>query len=269
MRLVWLTDIHLNSLSRWGLSRFLAALRAARPDTVLLGGDIGEAANVEQYLLSLAGLLQRPIYFVLGNHDFYGSSLHQMRAGISVLAASSPYLRWLNEAGVVELEPGIALVGHDGWADGRCGDYANSDVLLNDYFLIGELSGIDPVSRLRVLNRLGDEAAEHFSRVLPAACDSYPQVIVLTHPPPFREACFHQHSLSDEEWLPHFVCQAAGDALKEVMRPRPHCRLTVLCGHTHSSGVARILPNLVVVTGAAEYGRPRVQPLPPGLVPLE
>jgi 3',5'-cyclic AMP phosphodiesterase CpdA len=269
MRLLWLTDVHLNFLSRWALSRFLASLRVARPEVVLLGGDIGEAANVEQYLRVLADSLERPIYFVLGNHDFYGSSLRQVRAGVSALAASSPYLRWLNEAGVVELEPGIALVGHDGWADGRCGDYGNSNVLLNDYFLIGELSAIDPASRLRMLNRLGDEAAEHFRRILPAACDSYPQVIVLTHPPPFREACWHQQGISGDDWLPHFVCQAAGDALKEVMRLRPRCQLTVLCGHTHSSGVARILPNLLVVTGGAEYGRPRAQPLPPGLAPFE
>ncbi|MCC6856985.1 MAG: metallophosphoesterase [Bryobacterales bacterium] len=267
MRLAWLTDIHLNFLPGRALDRFLSSLRAAGPEVVLLGGDTGEAADLERYLPALAGAVQRPVYFVLGNHDFYGGSIERVRAGAASLAASSPHLHWLSEAGVVELAPDLALVGHDGWADGRCGDYANSEVLLTDYFVIGELSGMDPWSRLRVLNRLGDETAEYFRRVLPAACDAYPLVIVLTHPPPFREACWHQGGISGEDWLPHFVCQAGGEALIEVMRTRPRCRLMVLCGHTHSSGIAYILPNLVAVTGEAEYGKPRIQKLPSEFLP--
>ncbi len=35
--------------------------------------------------------------------------------------------------------------------------------------------------------------------------------------------------------------------------------MTVLCGHTHSSGVVQILENLSVRTGAAEYGEPKLQ----------
>ncbi len=36
-------------------------------------------------------------------------------------------------------------------------------------------------------------------------------------------------------------------------------QMTVLCGHTHGSGDAQILPNLRVLTGGAVYGRPGVQ----------
>jgi hypothetical protein len=35
--------------------------------------------------------------------------------------------------------------------------------------------------------------------------------------------------------------------------------MTVLCGHTHSSGEAQILPNLRVLTGGAVYGKPALQ----------
>jgi hypothetical protein len=35
--------------------------------------------------------------------------------------------------------------------------------------------------------------------------------------------------------------------------------MTVLCGHTHSAGEARVLPNLRVLTGGAEYDRPEMQ----------
>jgi hypothetical protein len=81
-------------------------------------------------------------------------------------------------------------------------------------------------------------------------------VIVLTHVPPFRESCWYQGHVSNDEWLPFFACQAVGDALREIMTSRPHCRLTVYCGHTHNSGTAQVLPNLLVFTGAAEYGVP-------------
>jgi hypothetical protein len=45
------------------------------------------------------------------------------------------------------------------------------------------------------------------------------------------------------------------------MAKHPKCKLTVLCGHTHSSGVANILPNLCIKTGSAEYGHPSLQEL--------
>jgi Icc protein len=43
------------------------------------------------------------------------------------------------------------------------------------------------------------------------------------------------------------------------MAAHPQSEMTVLCVHTHSSGEAQILPNLRVLTGRAEYGRPEIQ----------
>ena len=62
-----------------------------------------------------------------------------------------------------------------------------------------------------------------------------------------------------DDWLPHFACRAVGEALVEAMAAHPECEMTALCGHTHSPGEAQILPNLRVLTGGAEYGRPEVQ----------
>src|SRR5689334_2837009 len=81
----------------------------------------------------------------------------------------SPSLCWLPRAGVVELTPETGLVGHDGWADGRLGDYAGPDVFLNDSLLIEDLAGLDREARLGRLHALGDEAAAYFRAVLPEA----------------------------------------------------------------------------------------------------
>jgi hypothetical protein len=114
----------------------------------------------------------------------------------------------------------------------------------------------DPDARLEKLNALGDEAAASVARVLPEALDRFESVVFLTHVPPFEAACRHEGRISDKDWLPHFTCKAVGDVLVRRMRERPDRRLTVLCGHTHGNGVARILPNLEVRTGGARPRQP-------------
>lgn len=83
------------------------------------------------------------------------------------------------------------MIGHDGRADGRLGDYARSQVLLSDYRLIEELAGLDKEARRARLHAFGEEAAAHLRALLPEALRRFRRVIVLTHVPPFREACRH------------------------------------------------------------------------------
>lgn len=259
MRLAWLTDIHLNFVDLDGVEAFADSVAAQKPDAVLITGDIGEAFSVTFLLEALAGLIRRPIYFVLGNHDFYRGSIHEVRAAAAEAAAASPWLTWLPAAGVVPLTPDFALVGHDGWADGRCGDYDNSWVVLNDYMLIREFHGRNKQERLALMQSLGDQAAAYLRGVLPEALESHRRVLVAIHTPPFREACWHDGRISDDHYLPHFVCRSAGDALRDVADAYPASGLLVLCGHSHGAGRADVRPNLVVLTGGAEYGAPAVQ----------
>ena len=135
---------------------------------------------------------------------------------------------------VVTITPDLALVGHDGWADARCGDYAASRVLLNDYRLIRELTGLTADARGEALRALGDESAAHFRRVLPEALARHRRVVALTHVPPFPEATWYRGRIADPEWLPHFCAGALGDALLEIMEAHPDHELLVLCGHTHT-----------------------------------
>ena len=262
-RIFWLTDIHLNFLTPEAVGKFLAELAAQSPDAVLIGGDIGEAESVVAYLTQIEEALACPVYFVLGNHDFYGGSIKGTRSRVSQLAAGSDSLVYLtaseSEEGIVELAPGVGLVGHDGWADARFGDYEGSTVMLNDYRLIQELAAVDKARRRPLLNELGDEASAHFRRLLPRALERFEHMLLLTHVPPMREACWHEGRLSNEEWLPHFACQAVGQELLDATGRFPERRLTVLCGHTHGRGVARPRENLEILTGAAEYGAPAVE----------
>jgi Icc-related predicted phosphoesterase len=254
-RLAWATDIHLNFV-RGDVRSFREQVASAAPDGLVITGDISEAETIERDLGALDQALWMPVWFVLGNHDFYGSGIRATRTAVANLCRRSRWLRYLPSEGVVMLNADTALVGHDGWADGRFGDYEHSQVVMNDYLVIDDLAGLDPKTRLDRLHGLGDEAATHFRRLLPLALDRYANIVVATHFPPFREACWHQGKIADDDHLPHFGCAAVGDELARIMRSRPDQRLLVLCGHTHSRGVARILPNLLVKTGGATYGQP-------------
>lgn len=257
-RLAWLTDIHLNFLKPAPLRSFLASLRKCRADAFLVTGDIAESTDVCEYLEQLDDVLERPLYFVLGNHDFYFGSIRETRRRVCELCRERPRLTYLTHESFVPLSDDLALVGHDGWADARVGDYARSPVMLNDYQLIEELAGFDKMARLEVLRRLGDEAGEHVRREVPAALQRHATVVFATHVPPLREACWHEGRISDDEWSPHFTCLAAGQALTDVMRRHPARRLVGLCGHTHGSGATRPLENLEIHTGGAEYGFPAI-----------
>jgi len=75
-----------------------------------VGGDIGTAADVSERLLDLADMAGMTVHFVLGNHDYYGGSIAQVRQRVGSLGHSG--LRWLPAAGPQELAPGVTLVVH-------------------------------------------------------------------------------------------------------------------------------------------------------------
>jgi 3',5'-cyclic-AMP phosphodiesterase len=259
MRLAWLSDIHLNFVDRATAERFFAAVRETQADAVMLTGDVGEARSAIPWLERIDDALQRPLYFVLGNHDFYGGSIAEVRAAAAELQSHRPNLIYLTATDVVPLTSQTALIGDDGWADARLGKYETSYVMMNDYRLIRELAPYTKEQRWWKLKELGDEAAAHIRRVLPEALEQFPNVLLATHVPPLREACWHEGQLSDDEWAPHFTCRAVGDAILETMRRHSHRKLTVYCGHTHSPGICQPLPNVTIHTGGAKYGLPTVQ----------
>lgn len=140
MRLGWLSDTHLNFLSAPALDAFVEELASQQVDGWLIGGDIGGAPSVGSYLRRLADTLPSAIYFILGNHDFYGSSL-AVRSRLASVIAGSPRLVWLTSAEPVALSPSVGLVGEDSWA-ARFGDPWSSPVEIRDFHAIEDLVGL-------------------------------------------------------------------------------------------------------------------------------
>jgi len=256
MRLAWLTDIHLNFVGQKEIEALCGTIRSTGVDAVLLTGDIATSSMLTTHLKDLAQEIDRPIYFVLGNHDYYGSSIEKVKSEVSLVVNACPELVWLSQAGPVALTSDTCLIGHEGWADGRLGDSLGSTVELNDYVYIEELRQPTRKLRLQRQNQLGDAAAHHLQKQLDYVIGTYKKIIVALHVPPFQEACWHLGKISDDSFLPHFSCKATGEVLRTTMEKHPEITLTVYCGHTHSQGYVEILPNLHVFTGGAEYRYP-------------
>ncbi len=71
MKLAWITDIHLNFINLTARQKFYQEIIGSECDGVLLSGDIAEAPSIKDILQELSDFIEKPVYFVLGNHDYY------------------------------------------------------------------------------------------------------------------------------------------------------------------------------------------------------
>lgn len=264
MALLWLTDLHLDRTTPAGESAFLATLRSGGPHTGILTGDTSHAKRLVPDLKRLTAALGGKLHFVLGNHDHYGGGVGEVRdAVIEVSQEAESRLAWLPPAGVVELPDGRALVGVDGWADGRAGQPMTTPVVLNDDRLIAELAAqADRRSKLVVRRTLADADASRLLTLLRRAIASgHREIVVATHVPPFVSSLPGGSRISHPDWYPVLVCVATGKVLETVARRHPDVSLDVLAGHSHRGSDRLILPNLRVRVADARYGSPKAIPL--------
>ncbi|MDA0938964.1 MAG: metallophosphoesterase [Proteobacteria bacterium] len=118
---------------------FYQTLIANDSDSVVLSGDIAEATSIKLILKEMANTTQKPIYFILGNHDYYRGGINDARSKMTSITKAEPFLFLLPASGLQKLDKDVVLVGQDCFADGRYGDYTNSRVVLNDSRMIVDL----------------------------------------------------------------------------------------------------------------------------------
>lgn len=262
-KIAWLTDPHLNFLKSSERETFYQQIKQAEVNSVLITGDIAESKDVCELLNEFSVNINRPIYFVLGNHDYYFGSVADVRENIRRLCKSNKDLIWLGQPVAVQLDSNTTLVGHDGWADARYGDFEHSTVTLNDSRLIVDLYQAFLLSKSTLKNemqRLSDEDAEMLAHLIYGAIDEeIKNIIVATHVPPFPECCLHMGQLSDTNWQPYFSSKATGDVLKKIAEKYKHVNFLVLCGHTHAEAKVKVFDNLEIRVGKAEYYKPVIQ----------
>jgi predicted phosphohydrolase len=254
-RIVWTSDNHLDRMDESERREFMEHLGKLEPDGFIIAGDIGEADSVTDFLKDFHDTLSCPIYFVLGNHDFWGSNFEGVRSAIRNLVSEYSNLHWLSESGVISLNSTTALIGHEGWADARLGKIGLTGTVPRDFMMIEDLKILQRSKFESALNDLGDAAADYIRGVLLEAVAKHKDVFLVTHVPPFKEASLDRsRRICDDQRLPFYSCKAIGDVLIEIMSQNPECKLTVLSGHMHEKCEVDILPNLQVKVLDAGYG---------------
>jgi len=259
MKVAWCTDLHLDFVSSEYFTSLFERIRN-ESDALIISGDIGEAESTPAHLANMVHVLglKFPVYFVLGNHDYYKSSVVDVSYSIGSMLRGFPKMTWLTSAGVRQLLPGVGILGQDGWYDGVFGNWNASTVRLPDYDCIQDLVGRPKPILLQAIQALSKRFAANAKRDLQIAVKKYATLLFVTHVPPFRSACTHEGFPTDDKWLPHFSSAYMGAALTSVMADNPDTELLVLCGHTHSYAWADVLPNLRVLTGEAAYYAPDI-----------
>ena len=213
----WWTDPHFELLSVVQRKQVLNAWSESLADCAIVTGDISHGSTTLDWLRQLAEVFDRPVYFVLGNHDYYGTSIARQREAVGRLCGEVKNLYYLTSGGVVALSTETALVGHDGWGDMREGDWEGTGVRPPDFDEIEDLKrqAGDRNTICKRLRELGSEAAGHLDQVLPEALEEHERVIVATHVPPFREASWYDGENSTEPWLAVFLLPRRGRSAVE------------------------------------------------------
>lgn len=259
MRLAWTTDLHLNSVPTQAWEQWIQKISSLDTDGLVITGDISEGDDVVRQLQRIASECNLPVYFILGNHDFYESTFQATRQNVIHACRDSGQLHYLTDLAALQVSTGTYLLGEDGWADGTVGNYEESTIHLNDFERIGDFKAAGEFAWKQQLKHIGGASAKRLQTKLDELPPDARHVLVLTHAPPFREACWYEGKTTDDNWAPFFVAGQVGNTLMEFSRQRPECKVIVLCGHTHHAGVARMAANLLVYTGSAKHGQPDVE----------
>lgn len=274
MRLTWATDIHLDFItnpkfpesSKKNIDVFCDLVKSENSDALILSGDISLASYLQDHLFALESRLRMPIYFVLGNHDFWGGSFAGVRRAATNVANASDYLKYLSSVPYIPVSPGVALVGHDGWYDGLYGNPYATIVTMNDWSMIsdfyksshGDNSGLDEV--LKTSQVQSYLSTRHVAEGIKKAIrqQSLDKIIIVTHVPPFTAPLDLRNDFK-ESIYPWYASKMMGDMILSAAKNNPHIDFEVFCGHVHTKFDGRISSNVYLHSGHAEYSKPLVQ----------
>lgn len=278
-KLIWVTDPHLNFLGvppspsydeGYAVKKhgtpfdFGKNLRRDYPDAeaCIITGDIAEADCLERHLSRFYAGWQLPTFIILGNHDYYGSSIEAVQRSLQAFlqkeARGHLGIVWLQDSQGVKLSEDTVLCGNDGWYDGRAGNAYPARIIMSDFHKIKDFRPLPEFALLMRIREIATEQAVQAEKILRSACERFKRVIFATHVPPFIEATFHEGAISNNDWLPWMCNVTMGDHLLQVAAEYPDNQILVLCGHTHSPGTYKALPNLTVQSGSSKYWYPRV-----------
>jgi predicted phosphodiesterase len=127
-----ISDLHLEFHPDGGQS-LLASMDFQGADVLLVAGDLCSSKSIAASLDLLCGACPKPIFYVPGNHEYYGSSFANVDAHLSSLEDAHPQLTVLNNKAVTL--GGRRILGTPLWFPDQPGN-KGYEGMLNDFRLI-------------------------------------------------------------------------------------------------------------------------------------
>lgn len=250
-RLAWITDPHFDRMSDQRFSGEIHRLSNIRCDSYLITGDLSIAGRINDHLARLSKVLApRPVFFVTGNHDYFGSSFAEVDAGLNEVCHRHANLIQLGYGEIIRLSATTCLIGHRGWCDGLAGDGVETSVWSSDQSKISDFRGLDHDQFFDAMEAKGRDSAIYLRSILPAALSRYQTVLIASHFPPFPDGVIHEGRRAGDAWLPFYTNQSVGRLIAGIALNHPRKRIIVCAGHTHRPITTNILRNLELRVGA-------------------
>lgn len=264
MKLAWTTDPHFDHAKPGMIESYCKKALETGADGIVMTGDLAESYSFGKFLQRVRDTVKKPIWFVLGNHDYYVSHGKQgpttMKGTRNVAERLGENLHYLPSVEPVTLGAEAALVGADGWYDGGYASIVTTRVQISDMEMNPDFRWQPKSLMIKRCEGLAMNSAQTIlNKARKAIAAGKTSVVVATHVPPFRECATYMGKVSDDHWAAWMTSKSTGDVLLKLSAEYPEVNFLCLCGHSHGGSDVKVADNLRVLTGEARYGYPSIQ----------
>lgn len=237
---LWLTDLHVDRLSKVQHQELINKISAAGAEQIWLTGDIGDPPFNWQFLETLLKRLDVPIYFVLGNHDYYHQSIADMRTQAWQLTCEFEHAYYLTMTHPI-VRGDMMLTGVDAWAN-------TNDIPLKartwDAEAIDNWAALSLSELQQAMNVQAQEDAKH----LRLQCEQgitkrTKNVYLLTHIPPLHAVQSDKAKPLQNDRSVFYSC-ALADVLTDLQKDYPTIAFHIYSGHVHKTFQYQISENM-------------------------
>lgn len=240
---IWATDIHLNYFSDEYISNFGKSLGTEyKAEGLIISGDISLGTKLERNLKTLSDAIQIPIYYVLGNHDYWYSSFEEIDSLLDSLSLDSGLID-LNKNSI-QINEDTILTGFTGWYDCKFGKI-DPEVKMSDWIKIADYKDKDYI---KVSQDRSEKYLSFEDKALSFKDKNIKNQIIVTHFPPFEKLIKEK-----KEAKPFYGSSNAGQTLINVSKH--YDKVICLSGHTHNRASYH-RKNLSCYVGEACRGKP-------------
>jgi predicted phosphohydrolase len=244
-----------NSRDESKILNFCQEIKAAGCEAAVISGDLTEAPYLYSDLKLFQKHLGLPVYFILGNHDFYRGSFAKVNQLSRMITDAEPNIKWLQCIDSIKLTEKACLIGVDGWYDIKAGGAEHSRLAMTDFFLIEEFRHQPHMKVVSASRKLAHDSSMKLEEKIKKVVGQFETIYIATHVPPFLEAALSpQRELSDFNWAPYMTNIVMGDTLVQLSEEYRDKKFVVLTGHTHTDCYYNAWRNLEVRVGKADYG---------------